>query len=86
MGDSKSKKLSLSLTKCFFMSITTNSKTKKLSFNYSINQSTLTEVSSFTDLGATYTDNLYFNSHISAIISKSFKMLGFYHTLVTLYK
>src|SRR5205814_9981013 len=85
-------KLNLNLSKCFFMSIS-NNKSNKLPFNYSINQYILTEVSTFKDLGVLYTNNLKFKTHISSIINKSFRMLGFikrntnhftnYHTIIT---
>ena len=53
----------------------TNNITNVFSTSYS--DMLLTKVSTFCDLGVTYTSNFSFNTHINIIINKSFKMLGF---------
>jgi ribonucleases P/MRP protein subunit RPP40 len=88
-------KLSLNLDKCFSMTIC-DPRSRKITFTYNILNQNILNVSSFTDLGVTYTSSFSFNLHIQKLIKKAFKMLGFVKsnssnfsnisTLVLLYK
>ena len=68
--------LELNISKCYFISFY-KTKQKCFSFNYSINDINLQEVTTIKDLGVMYTSNFSFQPHINTILKKSFKMLGF---------
>lgn len=65
----------INISKCNFMIF--SRRTVKTNFHYLINGATLPSVVNIKDLGIILDDKLSFVSHISSIISKSLRMLGF---------
>ena len=69
-------KLSLNLDKCFFMNFSLK-RSSNITFDYSLNDATIANVKQIKDLGVYYTSTMNFDLHITKIVKKSFRMLGF---------
>ena len=68
--------MQLSIEKCFQMNFSLK-RSLNISFDYSINNKSLSIVKEMKDLGVYFTTNLNFSLHISKIVKKSYQMLGF---------
>ena len=77
-------KLYLSIPKCKVIKFTR--KHDVVAYNYNFDGEQLSVVSSFKDLGVYYNTNGSFNSHITNIISKAKKSLGFINRNSTLFR
>ena len=69
-------KLSLNFDKCFFMNFSLK-RSKNIVHDYFFGTNAINCVQQFKDLGVYYTYNMNFNLHITEIVKKSFRMLGF---------
>ena len=67
--------MTLNIPKCNFISFYRNK--KPITFQYQISNVNLPVVLNVTDLGIIFESNLTFNTHISKIINKASKQLGF---------
>ena len=68
-------KLDLNVSKCYICSFTR--KPQPSLYNYKLQNSTLSRVSSIKDLGVTFDSKLLFNEHIDNIVKRASKALGF---------
>ena len=68
--------LDLNLSKCFVINFSLK-RTKNIVFDYCFNEHYLEYVPEMKDLGVIFTSTLDFSNHISYIVNKSFRMLGF---------
>ena len=69
-------KLSLNIQKCCFVNFSLKRKFD-ISYDYHFDGNVIKKVDEIKDLGVYFTSNLCFNRHISFIVTKSFRMLGF---------
>ena len=69
-------KLSLNLDKCYYMNFSLK-KSRNITYTYGFNDVTIKYVNLIKDLGVHYTSNMNFELHITKIVKKSFRMLGF---------
>ena len=69
-------KLSLNLSKCFYMNFSLK-RSLNVIFDYSLNGYILPCLSQTKDLGVTFSSNMSFSVHITNIVNKALRMLGF---------
>lgn len=69
-------KMTLNINKCFFINFSLK-RSLNVSFNYSLFDSILTQVTNVCDLGVVFCSNMSFSPHIDQIVKKSYRMLGF---------
>ena len=69
-------RMKLNLAKCFFINFSLK-RVFNISFNYSLDGSVLKSVTDVKDLGVYFSSNLSFSKHISTVVNKAFRMLGF---------
>ena len=71
-----SSKLSLNLDKCHYINFSLK-RSRDITYNYCFNNIPIKFVGQIKDLGVYYTHNMSFEFHITEIVKKSFRMLGF---------
>ena len=69
-------RMKLNLTKCFYVNFSLK-RVFDFSYDYSLNDHILERVYNVKDLGVYFSHNLRFTLHISTIVNKAFRMLGF---------
>ncbi len=69
-------RMKLNLVKCCVVNFSLKRKLN-ISFDYVLNGSTLKSVSDVKDLGVYFSSNLCFSLHITTVVNKAFRMLGF---------
>ena len=70
--------MTLNLAKCFFMNFSLK-RDLNILFDYTLNDCILLRVSEIKDLGVTFSVNMSFNAHITNIVNKALRMIGFVH-------
>ena len=69
--------MKFNVAKCHSMRITWHLPDNQILFDYSLNQQRIEQVQSAKYLGITITDNLDWGQHVSEIISKATRTMGF---------
>ena len=69
-------KLDLNISKCFVINFSLK-RTKNIVFDYFFDNHYLEYVTEMKDLGVIFTSTLNFSNHVSYIVNKAFRMLGF---------
>ena len=68
--------LELNISKCFVVNFSLK-RTKNIVFDYCFNDHCLPYVTEVKDLGVIFTSTLNFSNHVTFIVNKAFRMLGF---------
>ena len=68
--------MKLNLAKCHFMNFSLK-RSRNVVFEYFLDGSVLTCVTSITDLGVSFSSNMSFSLHVTKIVNKALRMLGF---------
>lgn len=71
-------RMNLNLAKCCFMNFSLK-RDLNILFDYTLNGYILQRVLEIKDLGVTFSMNMSFNAHITNVVSKALRMLGFVH-------
>ena len=69
-------KLDLNVEKCVHMNFSLK-RLRNITYDYSLNSTFLKRLQNVKDLGVYYSSNMSFSLHVSSIVNKAFRMLGF---------
>lgn len=70
-------KLNLNVSKCFFISFSRRRDIRTQTYDYKLNNTSLTQVSVIKDLGILFDSKLSFSNHINSIVTRAYKAIGF---------